>query len=240
MQFSQRCSLEEEMDDPNLGSHQLAAVFDDLNRTNTLLGGQGITQGAVGRIFENFPRQLYTIADLGCGDGDMLRKLALHCRSAGIKATFIGIDLSEAALSLAARKSLAFPEIIFRKANLLELESRSFPCDILLCTLTLHHFKDEEIPFLLNKFSSLASIAVIINDLQRNRLAYYLFIGFSRIFIKTKIAKQDGLISIRRGFLRKELLALSKALPEKQHKIKWRWIFRYLWVIQSKPVPLHE
>lgn len=238
--FTERCRLEEQMDDPNLGNRQMAAVFSDLNKTNTLLGGQRITLHAVNCIMKSYPRQRFTIADLGCGDGDMLRKLALQCRSSGIAASFIGLDLSEAALSLAAHKSHAFPEIQYRKANLLELDSGSVPCDILLCTLTLHHFKDDELPALLNKFSSLASLAVVINDLQRNRLAYYLFMGFSLIFIKTKIAKQDGLISIRSGFRRKELLALSKTLPQKQHRIKWRWIFRYLWVIQSKPVPLHE
>jgi 2-polyprenyl-3-methyl-5-hydroxy-6-metoxy-1,4-benzoquinol methylase len=240
IQFSKRCTLEEQMDDPSLGNQEMAAVFSDLNRTNTLLGGQRITLRAARSLMERFPRQHYTIADLGCGDGDMLRKLAIQCRSAGISSTFIGVDLSEAALALAAQKSLAFPEIHYRKANLLDLKKGSDRFDILLCTLALHHFPDEELPALLGNFTGLASIGVIINDLQRNRLAYYLFMGFSRIFIKTEIAKQDGLISIRRGFRRNELLALSKMLPQKEHKIKWRWIFRYLWVIQSKPVPLHE
>jgi len=86
----------------------------------------------------------------------------------------------------------------------------------------------------------MASLGVIINDLERNRLAYYLFHAFSLIFIKTKIAKQDGLISIRRGFLREELQGMSLAFPNLEHRIRWRWAFRYLWVMQAKAGALHE
>jgi hypothetical protein len=81
---------------------------------------------------------------------------------------------------------------------------------------------------------------IIINDLQRNKLAYYLFHVFSLIFIKTKIAKQDGLISIRSGFVKSDLQRFGRALPGFIHRIQWRWAFRYIWVMQAKAVHFHE
>jgi hypothetical protein len=41
---------------------------------------------------------------------------------------------------------------------------------ILFCTLTLHHFKDEEIIKIMTSFYANASIGVVVNDLQRSTL----------------------------------------------------------------------
>lgn len=238
--FSTRSTEAEAMDDPAVGTEALHAVFEDLNRTNTILGGQRITLNAVKKMMEDNPSTGYTICDMGCGDGDLLRRLAFQCRHMPVKTRFIGIDSSRAALAIAVEKSKGYPEIGFSNHNLLEIERAGIKCDIVLCSLTLHHFSENELPLLVRKFAGIARLGIIINDLQRNKLAYYLFKAFSRIFIKTKIAKQDGLISIRRGFSRKELQQLSAALPNLQHQIRWRWIFRYLWVMQTKGFPLNE
>lgn len=232
-----RSTQTEAMDDPFLGYDSLNEVFRDLNRTNKLLGGQRISIKAVLKLVKKYPRDSYYIADMGCGDGDLLRRLATTCRQKGIKAHFLGVDNSETAVLIAREKSTQFPEIQYQIANLLDLDHFQTTHDILLCTLTLHHFSNKDIPRMIERFTSIAKMAVLINDLQRNRWAFYLFHAFSRIFIKTKIAKQDGLISIRSGFRKKELLEFSKALPGHRHTILWRWIFRYLWVIQVKGSP---
>lgn len=239
MYFRERCQQEEAMDDPSLGAAQLDEVFSDLNRTNLLLGGQRITLNAFKDLISRHPRDVYRITDMGCGDGDLLRRIVLFCRKQRIMVSCLGIDNSEAALELAKARSAGFQEIKYLKDSVLDPDL-DHACDILLCTLTLHHFKDRNIAGILNRFSRLASLGIIINDLERNRLAYYLFQVFSLIFIKTKIAKQDGLISIRRGFLREELQGFSRHFPNLEHRIRWRWAFRYLWVMQAKAVALHE
>ncbi|TDQ31348.1 methyltransferase domain-containing protein [Zeaxanthinibacter enoshimensis] len=236
--FSKRSRQAEAMDDPGLGVQELDRVFKDLNRTNVLLAGQRITLSAVSKLLKPGYEVKYHIADMGCGDGDMLRRLAKHCRKRGIGVTLTGIDNSDAALEIARRKSKTYPEITFFKGDLLQLET--FSCDILLCTLTLHHFPDDKISRILDNFSRSARQAIIIQELQRNRVAYYLFKLFSLIFIKTKIAKEDGLISIRSGFREKELEHFADQLSEWQHTIRWQWLFRYLWVIQAKAPRIYD
>ena len=237
--YRERSRQEEAMDDPGLGAADLDAVFRDLNRTNLLLGGQRLTMNALKDLMKRYPRDEYRVTDIGCGDGDLLRRIVRYCRKNSIAVSCLGVDNSAAALELAVAHSAGFPEIKYKKASILEPDSGT-PCDILLCTLTLHHFKEREIAGILSRFRRMASLGVIINDLERNRLAYYLFHAFSLIFIKTKIAKQDGLISIRRGFLREELQGMSRAFPDLEHRIRWRWAFRYLWVMQAKAVASHE
>ncbi len=240
MDMTRRATMDEAMDDPTLNSNDLRAVFEDLNRTNVLLGGQRISLKAVDDLIRTYPREIYSMVDMGCGDGDLLRRIARKYRKKGVKVRLLGIDNSENALAIAREKSGNFPEIHYQNTSLTALGQMESSHDILLCTLTLHHFSDHQIPLLLRHFTQIARIGVVINDLQRNNWAYYLFRAFSLIFIKTKIAKQDGLISIRRGFRKNELWELSKGLPGHRHTILWRWIFRYLWVIQVIGPPSHE
>ena len=104
--------------------------------------------------------------------------------------------------------------------------------DIILCNLTLHHFEDEQAQELLRSLLQKARLGVIVNDLERNKWAYYLFKLFSLVFIKTSIAKTDGLVSIRRAFQLKELQSWSKSIPGAKHRIYWKSLFRLIWVLE--------
>ena len=95
----------------------------------------------------------------------------------------------------------------------------------------LHHFKNEELISFLKSTIKKVTIGVVINDLHRHKLAYYLFklIGF---FIKNKMIREDGLISILRAFKRKDLENISIQMKV-QFSIQWKWAFRYLWVLKK-------
>lgn len=233
MDLSMRNTETELMDDPAVGTEDLMEVFRDINRSNRMLGGNHITVKGVEDLVSAHPRESYTIVDMGCGDGAILREVALRCRKQGIKARLIGVDLSEKAIGIAENACAGFPEICFLRKDILDMKTTDLDCDILLCTLTMHHFTDAQIPIFLEKFTKLASIGVVINDLHRSYLACYLFKAFRLIFIKTKIAKYDGLLSIQSGFTKKELVGFSRELPNLRHTIRWKWAFRYVWVIET-------
>ncbi len=220
------------MDDFKNPPENLEHILEDINRVNALLGGFAITVKAINKLIKQ-PNKEYAIIDFGCAEGSMLRSIATYCRKKNIKARFIGIDLNERTLKLAEEKSADFPEISYRKQDIFQTNTKELKCDILISTLTLHHFDNDTIIELLPRFLEIATIGIVINDLQRSVLAYYLFKLFSLIFIKTKIAKIDGLISIKRAFKKSELKAFAKLYPEAIHTIQWKWAFRYLWVLQK-------
>lgn len=233
MNFSQRNTETEFMDDPGLHKDLLMDVFDDISRSNNYLGGTGITLQAVTHIIAAKPNIQYTILDVGCGDGSMLRALANYARKHQYKLRLIGMDMSSTAVAIAKERSADYDEISYLVQDVLNLGDVKISCDILLCTLTLHHFSNQQIPVFLKTFSKITSDTIVINDLQRSRLAFYLFKVFSAIFIKTKIAKQDGLTSIQSGFTKEELKQFAKALPAFQHRIRRKWAFRYVWEIRA-------
>lgn len=230
--LSTRSQEPELMDDFQGGPELLKILFDDINRVNRILGGNAITINAVAKLLKENPQESYTIVDMGCGDGAMLREIVRYCRKKNIKIRAIGIDLNEDTLQLAKDASRDFAELEFWHRDILQLNKSDFKCDIAINTLCMHHFTEEQLPVFLKKFVELSTIGIVINDLQRSVWAYYLYKVFSSMFIKTRTAKVDGLISISKGFVKSELLKYANELPSVDHFIKWKWAFRYVWVMQ--------
>ncbi len=72
----------------------------------------------------------------------------------------------------------------------------------------------------------------MVNDLQRSTLAFGLF-KLLGIVISNAMIVQDGLTSILRAFKREELYDISRTLNLKS-QIRWKWAFRYQWLIQTE------
>lgn len=233
MDVSVRSTAKELMDDPSMDMVTLQNTYADINRCNALLGGYGITLRGVWKLVKNDLSKSYTILDMGCGDGDILRKLANYLTKKKVKHQLIGVDLRSDVLDIAREKSAQYATITYQKIDILELKE-DYPCDILINTLTMHHFPEEQMLQFLEKFVAVAKLGVVINDLQRSILSYRLFQFFSLFFIRGPVAKYDGLVSITRGFRKSELLEYAKKLPKAAHTIQWKWAFRYVWIMQLK------
>jgi 2-polyprenyl-3-methyl-5-hydroxy-6-metoxy-1,4-benzoquinol methylase len=103
--------------------------------------------------------------------------------------------------------------------------------DVVLATLFLHHFKEDPLVSFLGNTLKQTKIAIVVNDLHRHKLAYYLFMLLS-VFIKNNMIIEDGLTSVLRGFKRKELVKISQRIQVKS-QISWKWAFRFQWIIQK-------
>ena len=231
IRFKKRSTEKELMDDLSLDEIQIKSILKDITLANKWLGGNSITIKALDKLFKEHPREEYTIIDMGCGDGSMLREVADHCARKHIKTQLIGLDLNEKSINLAKKSSRNYSNIEYTIQDVLTLKPEEFHCDLLLCTLTLHHFSEEQIHTFIKKFALLASIGIVINDLDRNKISSALFKVFSWVFMKTYIAKHDGLVSIKSGFTKNDFHNFSTAVPAMDYKVRWRWAFRYEWVL---------
>lgn len=227
-----RSSQREILDDFDLRGRELEENFDDLDRVNKMLGGYRITLEGIEKILNSrcFAPSV-TIMDVGCGNGSMLREVAKMGRQKGIKMALKGVDANENAIKIAERQSKDYPEISFEVRDVTTRDYTTEKVDIILCTLTLHHFKDNEIEDLMTGFSKMCLMGIVINDLHRSRLAYYLFGAFSSIFIKNDIARKDGLTSVLRSFKKEDLKWYGRNLQVREQIISWKWAFRYQWIL---------
>ncbi|SFD75972.1 2-polyprenyl-3-methyl-5-hydroxy-6-metoxy-1,4-benzoquinol methylase [Chitinophaga sp. CF118] len=230
----ERTLAPEIMDDFLLEGEELRENLDEIAQINRLLGGNKATLSGVAVLLNKVPAgKEIVIADIGCGNGDMLRELAVYGRKHGLQLKLRGIDANNFAVRHATVLSANYPEISYECIDVMDEAFDRMPYDILLCTLTLHHFKTGEILQLMNRFLSNATVGIVINDLHRSALAYRLFHLISVVFRLGKISREDGLTSILRGFKRKEILELSESLNIVHYTLRWKWAFRYQWIISN-------
>ncbi len=229
-----RTDREEIMDNFHLKGDELAVVLRDLKLVNTYLGGNKITINGIKQLLSSeIEKKEITIVDIGCGDGQMLKQCMDFARKNNLQFKGIGVDANVHTIANAREETKNYPKIQYMHLDIFSETFKELKADIILCTLTLHHFKDAEIEKLLRLLPQQARVGVVINDLHRNSLAYVLFKAFSSVFFKSSIAKNDGLVSILRGFKKRELKEFASRLQVKRQTIKWKWAFRYQWIIHT-------
>jgi 2-polyprenyl-3-methyl-5-hydroxy-6-metoxy-1,4-benzoquinol methylase len=224
----------ETMDDFAMEGEILRDALDKIAKINQLLGGNQLTLQGVQDLTSSISKSNeIVIVDVGCGNGDMLRTLADFGLKNKLKFQLIGIDANSFTISHAQQLSQNYPNISYRCEDIFDTSFKELKYDIVLCTLTLHHFKDNEIVDLLNLFYANSTIGIVINDLQRSAIAYRLFQALCFVFRLNEMSREDGLTSILRGFKKEELIHFSKKLSFKNYKIHWKWAFRYQWIISK-------
>ncbi len=229
-----RTDATEIMDDFELEGEILRDALDKIAKINQLLGGNKLTlQGVESLMNKVSPNKEVTIVDIGCGNGDMLRALADYASNNNLNFKLIGIDANQFTINHAKELSKQYKNITYQCEDIFDDKFKDLKYDIVLCTLTLHHFKDAEITKLVSVFYENASIGIVINDLQRSAFAYKLFQVLCFVFRLNKMSKEDGLVSILRGFKKEELENFSKKIHLKKYSIQWKWAFRYQWIIEK-------
>jgi 2-polyprenyl-3-methyl-5-hydroxy-6-metoxy-1,4-benzoquinol methylase len=227
----ERTDKEELMDDFSIGGDLLKDTLNKLENINRWLGGNLVTVNSLKKVLKNHPKeQALSIVDIGCGHGDILRDVAKFGRKNGYKMTLLGVDANPTAIAYANELSTAYPEVHFKTEDIFSEEFQKREFDVVLATLFLHHFKEEPLVSFLDNTLKQTKIGVVVNDLHRHTLAYYLFMLLS-VFIKNKMIIEDGLTSVLRGFKRKDLMQLSERLQVKP-QVSWKWAFRFQWILK--------
>jgi 2-polyprenyl-3-methyl-5-hydroxy-6-metoxy-1,4-benzoquinol methylase len=220
------------MDDFALEGAELTDALDKIARINQFLGGNSLTLNGVEKFINTLPKNKeIAIIDLGCGNGDMLRTLADYATEKQLNFKLIGIDANPFTVNYARNSSIKYPNIEYLSEDIFETKFEHLNFDIALCTLTLHHFKDNEIAKILEILEQQAKLGIVINDLHRSKIAYHLFKLVCFVFKLNEMPKKDGLTSILRGFKKIELQEFSKKLKYSNATIQWKWAFRYQWII---------
>jgi len=229
--FKHRSYEAEIIDDLSFSGKDLVPTFRAIESINYWLGGNKVSLRGVKKVLQpksnGVPKKKVRILDLGCGSGDGLRALA----DWGIKQNFTlvleGWDANPHIIELAKEKSSSYANIVFKVINIFDDGVRYANYDIVVCGLFLHHFKETEIIELFQKIKEDGAKALVINDLHRHWLAYSLFNLLCFVFRYPKVAWMDGLLSIRKGFIRSELELLARSAQLIPIDISWKWAFRF-------------
>ncbi|MCD2258338.1 methyltransferase domain-containing protein [Psychroserpens luteolus] len=228
-----RSDAEEIMDDLDYNGPILHDALDKLAKINQWLGGNKVTLSGLKKVLKNQPKgKPITIIDLGCGSGDMLRTVSQFGKRNGYNFQLLGIDANHHTIDYAKASSKAYKNIEFKAIDIFSEDFKQLNYDLVLTTLFLHHFKEDELVSFLKPVLVKAKLGIVVNDLHRHKLAYYLF-KLLCLTIKNKTIIEDGLTSVLRGFKRQELIHISQQLHA-NYQIEWKWAFRFQWLLKQK------
>ncbi|MDN3689585.1 methyltransferase domain-containing protein [Cyclobacterium jeungdonense] len=226
--FSKRCYKKELMDDLHCSGKELEQTLRELRTINRLLGGNKVTTSGIRTLVGKKNRRPYSVADLGCGGGDMTLVMKDWSIRNGYRLRIIGIDANPNIISLAKEKvQLNYPEIEFRQGNVFDTDYLTEEVDIQTCTLFMHHFTDDELVQILINLKGNTKIGMVINDLHRHFLAYHSIKWLTTAFSRSQMVKNDAPLSVLRAFSREDWKRLLRAAGIEKYKISWHWAFRW-------------
>lgn len=231
--FAQRSQQTELIDKPDIPFKDWEVCLHELNAVNTYLGGHKITiEGIKMLINKNSPESKLAICEIGCGGGDNLKAISRYFNKSNASANFIGIDINKACTDFAENNCKRL------KARFLCSDYRDVVFDtrpdIVFNSLFCHHFTNEQLVTMLKWMKRNSIKGFFINDLQRHPLAYHSIKILTQLFSRSYLVKNDGPVSVLRGFRRKEWIQLLHEAGITNYSIRWRWAFRYLIVVKNE------
>ncbi|MBS1506963.1 MAG: methyltransferase domain-containing protein [Bacteroidetes bacterium] len=230
--FSHRSSDIEIMDDLSYHDEVIFQTLRELDFINQWLGGNAVTLHALKKVLSQCPQgKSLTVADLGCGSGEMLRLIKKYASSVNRELHLTGIDANEHIVHYAADHSRDYSNLNFEAINIFSDEFARKQFDIVMATLFLHHFSDKELQSLFSSLKKQTRVAIIVNDIHRHPLAYYSIKWLTQLFSKSSMVKFDAPLSVLRAFTRKELLTILEKSGIKKFELKWKWAFRWQLII---------
>jgi 2-polyprenyl-3-methyl-5-hydroxy-6-metoxy-1,4-benzoquinol methylase len=216
------------MDRPQLVSSELEKDLRNIRQLNRFFGSHRLVLHFLRRWIK--PGDHVRIVDLATGSGDIPRLIVDYVQKIGAKVEVDALDRQSATLEIARKLSGNYPEISYIDANILEWQPAD-PYDIVLCSLALHHFSDEDAVRLLRRCRELSQKFVLVSDLRRGLLATIGVYLLTALIFREPMTRYDGRVSAARAFSFAELddLAGRAGWRNFQHK-KFHFARQAIWL----------
>lgn len=197
----------EMMDRPQPVSAELQRDLEHIRQLNRLFGSYRLILEFVRRWIK--PQWHVRIVDLGTGSADIPRRIVDFARSIGATVDIDALDRQSATLEIARSLSGNYPEIHFCEADVLQFEcTESY--DLVLNTMTLHHFSDSDAVQLLRRCRELSRKFVLVSDLRRGSLLRVGVHLLTALIFREPMTRFDARLSAERAFSFSELANLAR------------------------------
>ena len=207
--FRHRSLEPENLDKGTYTPEEYEGCLVELRRVNRWLGDTKTLEDLFLTEIEKRGLQSFSVLDVGAGSGELLRVIARWARATNRQTFLTGLELNERSARSILEESRELPEIQSVQANGLQLPFADSAFDYAIQSLTLHHFDDAGAVELLREMNRVAARGVFVIDLHRSPVAYFFYTTLGKLFLHNRLIREDGALSILKGWKAEELQALG-------------------------------
>ena len=227
LKLNDRSHAKEYIDGPHLDAWDVRQTYNQVKCINHYTLGYWPTMSAVRYFLVRYGRnRKIKILDIGCGDGETLRRIDGYGRRKNYSLELTGIDLNRDVILTAIELTQA--SINFKQGDILtHHENETY--DLIINSLTMHHLDDGEIMQLMQWMCGHSRLGWFISDLHRHVFAYYFIKYFNKLCGFNHLVCHDAPLSVARSFRRHEWINLlnQAGINLKDIRISWYPNFRY-------------
>ena len=218
--FSRRARLREKMDEP-CSRAELRACLQDLARLNRwFLAARPILAWLRSLDLQRLGRPA-ALLDVGCGYGDLLRRVERWAAARGVAMKLTGIDLNPDAIAIATEATDGAGSIAWVASDVFTYAPAQ-PPDLIVSSLFTHHLDDDELVRFVGWMEARAGLGWCINDLFRAPVPYHLLAVFAKVTRLHAFVQHDGPVSIARAFRPEDWRGICARAGLKEHEVTIR------------------
>ena len=223
--LTRRSDAEELMDTASVTLAEFESCLEDLAFLNRLTFAYYPTERWVGRALEHSGGRRLRLLDVGCGYGDMLRRLRDRYGTERLELT--GVDLNPLAAAAAARAG-GNDGIRYVTSDVFAVEERF---DLVVSAIFTHHLKDAALVRFLKWMEERAAVGWLINDLQRHIVPWAFTRWFPVLMRLDPMTAHDGPISVTRAFRAEDWDRLLREAGFRPGEVAVRRVFPFRWAV---------
>lgn len=193
--FARRSTAPELMDTDCRDYEDYRSCIRDLSRVNAVTRTHAALLPWLTASLNDARR--FSLLDVGCGYGDLLRAVARWAERRGIEAALTGIDLNPWS-ERAASEMTQTASIRYVTGDVFAHEPDP-PADLIVSSQFAHHLDDTGLIRFLRWMEARAVRGWLVLDLRRHWLPYYGFPLLARAMLWHRFIRYDGQISIARS-----------------------------------------
>jgi hypothetical protein len=212
-----RVTVPELLDDDLGTPAEIAQSLRDLQRINEWFGGTRTTVRLLQRIANEGNCQSLTLLEVGAGNGQVPIAARERLARRGIKLRVTFLDRVASHLPQNGVAAVA------AEATQLPFRDRSF--DVVECNLVTHHFDVGTLERFAGEALRVARIAVLINDLIRNRVHLALTYAGLPLF-RSRITRHDAPASVRQAYTLEEMRSIVSRTAARRIEISTHYLYR--------------
>jgi len=202
---------------------EIAENLADMERIVGLIGiPERVMMVVEGLLESESEKKTFRVLDIATGPGWVPRLISNLSEKSGVVFNVVSVDINPEVVKYARYQTPAHTRVKFVIDDVRYLKYSPDSFDLVICSMSLHHFSQIEAVKLISKIDQVASKMWLVCDLLRNRWAYWATAMVTRLMSSNRITRHDGPLSIRRAYTSLELQELVKKAGVQDVKMeKW-------------------